>query len=112
MRRRWKFKTSKKQLDKMLEDATVDCYDEYEAFEGVVVTMADNLPFPFEAKVIGETVEVIGIDDGRSDMKTGIIAQVRRGSKEYSVALSELEIPKKLKSNKWFEMYAYWKQGY
>lgn len=108
---RWKFKTSRTRLEKMLEEATVDCYDEYEAFMGVAVTLGENLPFPFEAKVIGETVEVIGIADDRSDMKCGIIAKVRKGSKEYGVALSELEIPKYLKSNKWFEMYKYWKQG-
>ena len=109
---RWKFKTSQKRLDKMLADAMVDCYDEYEAFYGVVVELDNNLPFPFEAKALGETVEVVGIDDSRSDMKRGIIARVRKGKKEYGVALSELEIPKKLKTNKWFEMYQYWLQGY
>ncbi len=54
---RWKFKTSQKHLDKLLEEATVDCYDEYEVFTGVVITLAENLPFPFDAKVIGETVK-------------------------------------------------------
>ncbi len=109
---RWKFKTSQKHLDKLLEEATVDCYDEYEAFMGVIVTLDENLPFPFEAKALGETMEVLGIDDNRSDMKHGVIARVRKGKKEYRVALSELEIPKKLKTNKWFEMYQYWLQGY
>ncbi|CAG0947479.1 hypothetical protein ANRL1_04173 [Anaerolineae bacterium] len=108
----WKYRASQKQLDKLLEEATVDCYDEYEAFTGVVITLADNLPFPFEAKVIGETVEVIGIDDNRSDMKRGIIANVRKGKREYKVAFSELEIPKKLKTNKWFELYEYWARGF
>ncbi len=109
---RWKFKTSQKQLDKLLEEAIVDCYDESEAFYGVVVTLDNNLPFPFEAKALDETVEVLGVDDNRSDMKRGIIARVRKGKREYGVALSELEIPKKLKTNKWLEMYEYWLQGY
>jgi Calcium binding len=112
MVRQWKFKTSQKHLDKLLQEATVDCYDEYEAFMGVVVTLGENLPFPFEAKAIGETVEVIGIDDSRSDVRCGIIAKVRKGGSEYGVAFSELDVPTKLKSNKWFEMYEYWKRGY
>lgn len=109
---RWKFKTAQKQLDKLLEEATVDCYDEYEAFEGVVVTLGDRLPFPFEAKALGETVEVIGFNDNRCDLKRGVIATVRKGKKEYGVTLSEIELPKKLKHNKWIEMYQYWLQGY
>gem|GEM_PF-4277858 len=55
---------------------------------------------------------MIGIDDSRSDMKRGIIARVRKGKKEYGVALSELKVPKKLKTNKWVEMCQDWLQGY
>ena len=108
---RWNFKTSQKHLDELLEEATVDCYGDDEAFTGVVVTLAENLPFPFEAKAIGETVQVIGIDDNRSDMRSGIIATVRRGNKTYHVAFSELQVPEKVKQNKWYEMYEYWNQG-
>ena len=107
----WKFKTSQKRLDELLEEATVDCYGDDEVFTGVVVTLAENLPFPFEAEVLGETVEVIGIDDSRSDMRRGVIATVRKGKKEYSVALSELQVSKNTQTNEWFEMYKYWVQG-
>jgi hypothetical protein len=109
---RWEFKTSQKHLDKLLEEAMVDCYDEYEAFMGVVVTLDERLPFPFEAKALGETVEVIAIDDNRCDPRRGVIATVRKGNKEYGVALSEIELPKKIKHNKWIEMYQYWLRGY
>ncbi len=107
-----KFVTSEKQLEKMLADATVDCYGEDEAFSGVLCTVEDNLPFPFEAQVVGETVRVIGIDERRSDLGRGIIAKVRKGSKEYSVALSELEIPENFKGRKWMELYEYWIGGF
>lgn len=108
----WKFKNSQKHLDELLEEATVDCYGDEEAFTGLVVTLEDNLPFPFEAQVLGETVVVIGIDDNRSDMRCGIIATVRKGKKEYGVALSELQVSEKIQTNQWFEMYKYWLQGY
>ena len=109
---RWKFKTSQKHLDKLLAEAMVDCYDEYEAFMGVVGTLDENLPFPFQAKALGEAVQVIGVDDNRCDLRRGVIATVRKGNREYGVALSEIELPKKLLHNKWIEMYQYWLQGY
>ncbi len=107
-----KLVTSEKHLQKMLADAVIDCYGEDEEFSGVLTTLEDNLPFPFEARVIGETVQVIGIDGERSDLRRGIIARVRKGSKEYSVALSELELPQNFKGLKWMEMYEYWVRGF
>jgi Calcium binding len=108
----WKFKTSKTQLDKLLGEAMVDAYGDEEQFSSVVVTLQDNLPFPFEAKVIGETVEVIGIDDRRSGLGRGVIAVVRKGNREFRVALSELEMPENFKGRKWLEMYQYYIQGF
>ena len=58
--------------------------------------------------MIGETVEAMGIDDRRSSLKRGIIARVRKGGKEYGVALSELELPKGFQGREWGEMYEYW----
>jgi Calcium binding len=108
----WKFKTSKTQLDKLLGEAMVDAYGDEEQFSSVVVTLQDNLPFPFEAKVIGETVEVIGIDDRRSGLGRGVIAVVRKSNREFRMALSELEMPENFKGRKWLEMYQYYIQGF
>lgn len=65
-----------------------------------------------ELKELKEQVRAVEYKvNNKSDMRTGTIATVRKGSKEYGVALSELQVPKKIKTNKWFEMYEYWKQG-
>ena len=48
-------------LQKLIERATVDCYDEYEQRAGFCATLDDNLGFPFEANVVGEKVKVTGI---------------------------------------------------
>lgn len=37
----------------MIEEATVDCYGEYEEFAGMLATLEDRLEFPFEARVLG-----------------------------------------------------------
>ncbi len=106
-----KFKTSKTKLDKMVEEATVDCYGEEEAFSGILVTVGDNLPYPFEAKVIGEPVQVIGFDESKSGLGRGIIVIVRKGGKEYRVALSDLEVSENFKGRQWLELYEYYTGG-
>ena len=45
-------KTSKEELDKMIEDAVVDTYDDEEEFMGILYALADNMSFPFAAKAL------------------------------------------------------------
>ena len=96
-------------LEELLEEATVDCYDEEEQFSGVLCTLDDNLTFPLQVTVLGEIVEVVGLDESRSGLRHGIIAKVRKHQQEYRVALSELEFtePDPV-SAEWLAMYRYW----
>ena len=52
---------------------------------------------------------VVGLDDRRSGLRRGIIARVRKGEREYTAALSELEIvePDPV-SAEWLDAYRYW----
>jgi hypothetical protein len=96
-------------LEALLEQATVDCYDEEEEFSGVLCTLDDNLSFPLQAEAMGEPVEVIGLDDRRSSLRRGIVAVVRRGGREYAVGLAELNfISPDPTSAEWLAMYRYW----
>ncbi|MGB8648268.1 MAG: calcium-binding protein [Anaerolineae bacterium] len=106
-----KFKTSQRQLEKMLEEALVDCYGADEQFSGLAATIEDKLPFPFKARVLGEMVEVIGIDNHRTSMNRGIIAWVRKGGKEYPAALSEIQVAKSFNGLKWLELYEFYVDG-
>jgi len=107
-------KTSKEELVRMIEEATVDCYNEDEAFMGVVYYLADRMSFPFRAKWLDDVVEVMGIDDEESDFEGEVLAEIRTKDDEYTVALDELEsMPDDTENGKYFEMYkAYvWKTG-
>ncbi|MDY7079082.1 MAG: calcium-binding protein [Chloroflexota bacterium] len=87
----------------------MDCYGEHEEFAGVMCTLGDELRFPFKATVVGESVEVVGIDGGRSGLRRGIVARVRRGGQEYRVSLAELElVDPDLVSAEWLEVYRCW----
>lgn len=96
-------------LEELLAQATVDCYDDEEEFMGVLYTLADNLNFPLQATTLGEPVAVMGLDDNRSSPRQGVLATVRKGDREYLVALSELEFvdPDPI-SAEWLAMYRYW----
>ena len=102
-------KISEEKLAIMIEEATVDCYDEHEAFMGVVYYLSDKMSFPFRAKWLGDMVEVIGIDDEESGYENEVIAQILTEEDEYTVVLDELEsVPDDTGNSKYLEMYKYW----
>src|ERR1700688_3951253 len=53
---------SARKLDKMIEEATVDCYDELEQASGLYMMIEDNLAVPFETQVLGVEVSVVGVE--------------------------------------------------
>lgn len=104
---------AKEELDKMIEEATVDCYNEDEAFMGIVYYLADKMSFPFRAKWLDDVVEVIGIDDEESGFEGEVLAEIRTKDDEHTVALDELEsLPDDTENGKYFEMYKYWIRGF
>ena len=103
-----KKKLTDEELEELIEEATIDCYGEYEQINGFTCTLEDKLTFPFPAKVVGEEVEVMGIDM-RGDE---VIAVCKRKGKKHTVNVLDLEIdPNKIKGYKWIEAYRIWRGG-
>jgi hypothetical protein len=99
----------KERLEALLEEATVDCYGVDEEFTGVMCTLGEELRFPLKATVVGELVEVVGIDERRSSLGRGVVARVRRKGQDYQVGLAELEfVDPDPTSEEWLEAYRYW----
>ncbi len=106
-------KTSQAEIDRMIGEATVDCYDEHEAFAGVVSYLSDEMSFPFKAKWLGDVVEVIGIDSEESGYENEVMAQILTDDDEYTISLDELEsMPDDTVNIKYLEMYKYWIRGF
>lgn len=55
------FRTDPERLEELIEEATVDCYDEEEQHSGLLTMIEDEVVFPFDAKVIGEIVQITGM---------------------------------------------------
>ena len=101
--------SNEERLRELVDEATVDCYDEEEQFWGMLATLGDALDFPITATLIGEQVELIGIDSETSSSHRGIVARVRHKGQEYSVSLADLQINDTNSHNvEWLAAYHYW----
>jgi hypothetical protein len=77
------------ELDALIEEATVDCYDEYEQEAGFYATLEDKLALPFTTTIFGVNVTVKQIEQGDD----GIHAICVHGEEKQAVPLTELPIP-------------------
>jgi Calcium binding len=80
-------------LHELIEEATVDCYNESEAHQGFMVMIEENVVCPFKAKVIGEEVEVVEL--GSPERGLGCAAVCHYKGKDYNIDVNSLEWPKK-----------------
>lgn len=53
---------SKTELDKLVSEATVDCYGEEEESSGLFTMLEDHLELPFETTILGMPVNVEEIE--------------------------------------------------
>jgi hypothetical protein len=97
-------------LQELIEEATVDCYDEDEAHVGFLTMIEENVICPFKAKVIGEEVEVVELRS--REVGLGVDAVCRSKGKDYRIDISALEWPKqKPEGYEWIEAYQAWLSG-
>jgi len=103
-----KKKLTEKQFESLIEEATIDCYDEGECRVGFLTMIQDNILTPFKAKLIGEIVDVVDIDgDDRR-----IQAIIKRQDKKYPVNILDLIIDEKeVKGTVWVNAYRRWELG-
>jgi len=103
-------KKDEARLRALIEEATVDCYTEDEAHYGFLVSIVYGVVCPFKAKVIGEEVEVVDLQE--APMGYGVEAVCRTKGKEYRINIDSLEWPKrKPEGYEWIEAYHYWLGG-
>ena len=95
-------------LEELIEEATIDCYDEGECRVGFLTMIQDNIPTPFKAELIGETVEIVDFDgDDRR-----VQAIIKRQDKKYPVNILDLVIDEKeVKGTEWIAAYRKWELG-
>ncbi len=94
------------QLEQLIEDATVDCYDESGERTGLLEMLAEHLEIPFVTTVLGVAVTVTAVELTTSDE---IVAVCRRGRGLLRVALLELPMPDPRPGGaEWVDAYRHW----
>ena len=96
---------SEAELDALIAQATVDCYNEGEELAGFAVMIEDNLAMPFETTVLGVTVTVKKIGQTES----GIVAICVRGKHRQAIPVLDLPLPDPPPQGaEWIAAYRHW----
>jgi hypothetical protein len=102
-------KLSDARLKRLLEEATVDAYNESEQRVRFMTMIESNLDLPFVARVLGAELSVERIDMTSADE---IVAICRRGRTRQAISILELPLPTPApKGAEWIEAYRRWSRG-
>ena len=97
---------SKAQLDAMVEEATVDCYNEDEQATGLFTLIEDNLAVPFATEVLGVSVTVESVDLTDASQ---IVAICTRDRARQVIPIVDLPLPTPPpEGSEWIDAYRHW----
>jgi hypothetical protein len=92
-------------LEAMIEEATVDAYNDDEQLTGLYTMIEDNLAMPFTAVVLGVEVTVKKVD--LTD--DSIVAICTRGRDRQRIDILDLPLPTPLPDGaEWIDAYRHW----
>lgn len=83
--------TTAAKLDALIEDLTVDAYDDEEQLPAFLVGAQEALVPGEPATILGVEVNVVTVDRG-PDVRTGLTARVQRDGATYEVAPADLTL--------------------
>jgi hypothetical protein len=93
------------ELDALVAEAVVDCYDEHEQLSGLFAMIEGDLTVPFETEVLGVPVVVRKVDLRSS----GIVAICHRGRLRQAIGVLDLPLPDPAPEGaQWIEAYRRW----
>ena len=97
------------ELDAMIEEATVDCYNESEQATGLFTMLEEHLRTPFETSVLGVTVCIEGVDLSEDD---SIVAVCVRDQSCQTIPILDLPLPEPAPAGaEWIVAYRRWLRG-
>ncbi|MBU1206666.1 MAG: calcium-binding protein [Proteobacteria bacterium] len=96
-------------LERLIAEATVDCYNESEEIAGIFTMLEEELAVPFMTKLLGVevTVERVDLNDAGE-----IVAVCRRGREHQRIPVLDLPLPERRpRGAEWIDAYRRWAQG-
>jgi len=96
-------------LDRLIEEATVDAHDESEQALGFYAMLEEHLAVPFQTEVLGVTVSVERIDLTADDQ---ILAVCARNKSRQRVSIADLPLlDPPPAGSQWIDAYRRWRRG-
>ncbi len=96
-------------LDELIEEATVDAYNESEQTTGFYTMFEEHLAMPFKTKVLGMEVTVERIDLTDDEQ---IVAVCARDKSRQRIPIVDLPLPDPPpKGSEWVDAYRRWARG-
>jgi hypothetical protein len=93
------------ELDALVAEAVVDCYDEHEQLSGLFAMIEGNLSVPFGTEILGVPVVVRKVDLRSS----GIVAICHRGRMRQAIGILDLPLLDPAPDGaQWIEAYRWW----
>lgn len=92
---KWMDSLGDAEIQEAMEEACVDANDEHEQCSGLTTIAMEELEFPFPAKVLGETVSVVGAASPKYDT-LGLDLVVEHKNKRYAIATGSVELTEPL----------------
>lgn len=74
-----------------LEEACTDAYGEYEQHTGLLTMLQQEVEFPFPAKVMGETIEIVDMEWPEED-EFGLDLVCERNGERHRIAARNVEL--------------------
>lgn len=83
--------TSRHEIDQLIDDLTVDCYNDDEQRSSFVVAFGQHLEGrSAAATIVGFTTELIAVDD--SGERRGLVAELRHSGRVHAAAMHDVEL--------------------
>jgi hypothetical protein len=101
-------KPSTKLLDAMIEEATVDAYNDEEQITGLFTMLEEHLALPFDTEMLGITVTATKIDLTAGNE---IVAICRRDAHKQAIPILDLPLPDPAPDGvEWIDAYRRWRR--
>jgi hypothetical protein len=96
------------ELDDLIEQATVDCYNESEQVTGLFTMLEEHLDLPVQTTLLGMAVTVTSIDLTDGDQ---IVAICGRDGQRQQIPILDLPLPAPAPDGwEWIEAYRRWRR--
>ena len=91
VRQAWAHRLDSAQVREAFDEATVDAYGDYEKHTALLTAIGDEFAFPFSAVVLGETVQVVGME-WREEDGLGLDLVCERNGDQHRIEARSVEL--------------------